>query len=68
MSLGLTRPLADRAAMSPFDWLQPKRVFAGRNHGKGNWGAVTSAMHVARFKPCTKPWIEDVRMSLPELW
>jgi hypothetical protein len=64
----MVHALTHWSSVSPFDRLKSKRIVAGRNHGKGNGGPVATAVHVARFKPCTKPRIEDVRMSLPELW
>jgi hypothetical protein len=49
------------------DWLKSEGVVACRNHRERNGTAVTLSVKMPSLKPGAEPWIEDVRLSMPEI-
>jgi len=50
-----------------WDRLQAEGVITLRNHRQGDRRAIAAAVHVLGFEPCAQPWIEDLRLALPEI-
>jgi hypothetical protein len=46
---------------------QPERVLSFRDHRQRNGCSIQPSMYVPGLKPRAQPWIENLRLALPEI-